>query len=199
MAAATTAVDTLGNSWTLKDRLLRCEPGDWGLWSAPEQLQPAVELALPFDATGAMIDVDAAGCIWVLVHGGLLLRLDPRAGQTVEAVQKHGWTRFDALVAAAGATASGLARLPSGHVALQTDSGEEFAVDIEGAAQSHTVMRAAELAQPPVAWDPSVAPDLPFGNHDIHACELGGRLYIAGGLAMVGAHVRAYRAGTKRL
>jgi hypothetical protein len=165
-------------------------------------VQPAVELALPFGATaaapcttGRAIAVDAAGCLWLLADGlrstsvaatsrTLLLRLDPRAGRTVEAVQKHGWTRFDPPAASLGA-ATALTRLSSGHVALQTAGGEAFAVDIEGVSQVHTAVRVADLPQPPGAWDPAAAPDLPFGNHDIHAVELGGRLYTAGGLAMV--------------
>ena len=197
--AAASVIDTLGNRWSLDGRSLRCEPGKWGLRSAPEQVQPAVELVLPFGATAAAptasaIAVDAAGCLWLLADGlrstsiaatsrTLLLRLDPRAGRTVEAVQKHGWTRFDPPAASLGA-AIALTRLSSGHVALQTAGGEAFAVDIEGVAQVHTAVRVADLPQNE-AWDPAAAPDLPFGNHDIHAVELGGRLYTTGGLAMV--------------
>ena len=189
------ATDTMGNVWTLNvaEGSLICQPSAFGL-SSPDAQQPAVAVPLPA-ASHAMLPTiafDAGNHLWLLDAGSQLWRLRPGNGRTAEAVG-DGWALFDPDRLPAGPVV-GLEVLPTGHVAAIVGRGgsqQPFAVDIEAGGVC-TAAPAAPLLEQHAAsrWDGSAAPRLPFGNHDIHARELGGKVYVCAGLASGGFPVQ---------
>ena len=203
--------DTMGNAWQLLSSTagagaeLLCTPSIWGLTSASSsEVQPQLSVSLPSPSPDAALACDAAGMLWLTSDNGAeLWRFDPRSVRHTAVEDGRvtaEWSLYDRAQAALPAGAISLGRLPSGHASAtvggwgqrnQPAQGAVFGVEIDGTGAS-VAIPAPELLSEVAAseWDDSIVPWLPFGNHDIHAAEADGKLYVCGGLASGGFPVQ---------
>jgi hypothetical protein len=158
---------------------------------------------------------DCGNYLWLSTTAGELWRLHPSAGRRPGLVpDAESWAQHDTNTLPEGCAISGIEVLPTGHAAVAVNladgTPELLALDISEGVST------ARLAAPFVeqtansAWDAHAVPNLPFGNHgaqahdalsrshsallklhpcvdaDIHARELGGKLFVAAGLASGG-------------
>ena len=193
-ASELSARDTMGNKWvwSATSSSIHIDPSNFGLKSAA-----ASRLSIPCpgtaEAAGSVVALacDAGGFMWLVCRAALFrcdpCAADPFAARTTPSAVNASWLQFD--WGSAGQPSPGTftaaRQLPmSGYMAV-TMGDAELAVDIDGDGACTAVPAGqAEEAVPASGWLP--APPLPFGNHDIHACQLDGQMYISGGLAPAG-------------
>jgi hypothetical protein len=144
-------------------------------------------MPVPASAAGAEGVADSMGNMWavsspasgtVTVTPGALSPSPRRAA--VEVQPPAGWEPGEARLACDDA---GYMWLTDGSLVWRADPRTGGALAF-GTADKPTIWEDGFRPPGPVAhpgWIPG--PRLPFGNHDIHACECGGKVYVSGGLA----------------